>query len=122
VRMVLAMDAKRVRVLLAMQFPEAREFASALQEAGHHAEIATSSTEAIARLRHLEFDVVVVHSEQNSDFSMGLQRAAQAARIPHVVFSSNTLETVNQRGFHSDLRPPLTPRMLVTMLWSLVRT
>lgn len=57
------MDLSRFRVLVAKDSPALRDFAQPLEAAGHLVETATSLPELLARLRHMQFDIVVMDVE-----------------------------------------------------------
>jgi hypothetical protein len=70
-----------------------RSTAKALARDGHLVEIATSATEAIARLRHLQFDLAIVEDILGGDSANPVTDELDRKSIPYIVWRSPSDQT-----------------------------
>lgn len=97
----------------------AREFAGLIEHAGHAVEIATSVTEAAARLSHMGFDVAILDREVRGEDTAAVSARLAREGIPHVISSRLKAEFVDRAGVRSQFSPPFTAYRFLTLLRSL---
>lgn len=114
-----AMEARRIRVLVVKDSAAAREFSGLIEHAGHAVEIATSVTEAVARLTHLGFDVAILDRELRGEDTAPVRNRLERDGIPYVASSRMQAEYVDGAGVRSQFTPPFTAYRFLTLLRSI---
>jgi CheY-like chemotaxis protein len=115
------MESRRFRVLIAIGGDSLRGFAVLLENEGHLVETATSRTELVARLRHLEFDLVVMDAELNGEPTSSVAEALNRSHAAYVVCRDDGTEVVQRSGLRTLQPTNFTPSSLSLMIWKLQR-
>ena len=113
------MELRRIRVLVVKESAAAREFSGLIEHAGHAVEIATSVTEAMARLSHIAFDIAILDRDLRGEDTTRVRSRLERDGIPYVVSARLNAEYVDRTGVRSKFTPPFTAYRFLTLLRSL---